>query len=1289
MRYNSFIQEHRDVTMSGTKRYEDKSGEYYLQNLDKYQKNSLNFNQRSITSLNLNSNNKNYIKYTNTNYNSNKHIIKVKKKKLYNELIPIPIKHKNKLKNDFEKKNLYNAMGNAKYIRRYQYSNNIIQQYKENQKMEQIFFNKIKFIQIWWKTIFQIIKLQKSIRGYLYRIKLISILDKSEKYIDKVLNLIKSIKKIFLCKFITYLAVYESSKKYYFYKWNDINNKKKIIKKLLDNYSSYKIFQEYNYNLNIYSTRNIDKINSENDDLDLDKEYLTIKNNKKKEKNNKSLIDTYKTSSRIKKKRRGKNLSSSSFIFDTNKKKLNIGIELSSSQIINRPKKTKINEIQKTNYNKKTSQNLNSNRVNIFEHLKSGHKRNKSNNQKYNKNKNDNYTTTSKYSLKEKYPKEKSFSDLKSVKTNYKNKSPNSNKNILFKNNNIKQDLTKSLNINSINKNLKLNSNKTKNDLNKKKRKVIVSNIANHTSNALRNNPKHKKIKVYENKLNEYNKKINLENKNEKGKDLISIDKDNKNDLLERLQPYTESIFDESQFSAILDNSTLNNNKNTINYTSSDNEKLFSNKNIINYTNSDSEKVNIYKKMRSNSCVDTPFLICDESDNNNENTIILRHHFNIWSKKTLLRLLLKKLGIIKNIILAGSIIANFTIVKLYKIFINKFRLFYVCLIFQKVNKFFDKYKIKIVIKKIKILGEKYNLYKYFNIYREITNKKNIIQNIIMYQKNKKKKHKDIRKRNKQMNFPDSGLPNEFFITDVPVNYHNTNYINNKINLSNNTNSYYIINNLNYNDNNTNKISIEYEIDKNNNSIQHQNHKLNTLGKIRSKIIELPKNIYKQKKLKQSLGLYKYNNNNAILNEDLNDKNLINNCNLFDYNANSINNNKNILINKQNLSKSVILPNNINYLKPDLTTQKNQLMMIINIVERHRKAQIYKIILSYFEIWKNSLDYNLPQINDNNFKKNIRNKNVIKNHNSFEKSKTNDKINCTNGTTDFEDLTKNTVGSDDFRTESDSKSENRISTKSLRIKLNSKLNPECNKGVYKKKTIGPNKNINFVKKTSFSNNNNININNNINNNNLLNINQNLFQLNYFRFSSNTIPHNYNLPDPIYEEDQNNYIKPISDKNINLILKNNEMNNSNYTSPEEYFGFKKANKIQEMEISFVPNNNKIISSNNKDINNNNNNNSNNNKYISSFNSNIKDIEYNEIEEKEVIVEAIEEYNDYDGDTENVFQKIKNEFDDDEEDNTIYNTFNLTKYHFKKKYSFDDIDEKIIDKKNKSMLNYSEIF
>ena len=164
MKYNSFIQEHRDVTMSGTKRYEDKSGEYYLQNLDNIQKNNLNLIQKSVTSLNINNNNNDNINNYN-NYYSDKNINQVNKKKLNEELIPIPtVKQKNKIKNDYEKKNLFNAMGNAKYIRRYQYSNKIskkqIEQYKEMQKNEKIFFDKIKFIQIWWKTIYQIIKIQ-------------------------------------------------------------------------------------------------------------------------------------------------------------------------------------------------------------------------------------------------------------------------------------------------------------------------------------------------------------------------------------------------------------------------------------------------------------------------------------------------------------------------------------------------------------------------------------------------------------------------------------------------------------------------------------------------------------------------------------------------------------------------------------------------------------------------------------------------------------------------------------------------------------------------------------------------------------------------------------------------------------------------------------------------------------------------------------------------------------------------------------------------------------------------
>ena len=1288
MKYNSFIQEHRDVTMSGTKRYEDKSGEYYLQNLDKYQKNN-HLNQRSITSLNINSNNKNYIKYCHTshNYNSNKHIIKVKKKKLFNELVPIPIKHKNKLKNDVEKKNLHNAIDNAKYIRRYQYSNNIIQQYKENLKIEQIFFNKVKFIQIWWKTIFQIIKIQKYLRGYLYRTKLISVLDKREKYIDKVLNINKCLKKIFLNQFINCLTSYESNKKYYFYKWNDINNRKKIIKKLLDNYSSYKIFREYNYIHNESTTRSIGDINNEKDEIVLDKEFFSVN---RKVKKNKSLMDMYTNTKIIKKRKKEKYLSSSSCIFISRKKNLNIGIELSSSQILNRPKNNKIGDLYRTNYNKKGSVNKINNRINIFDHLKIFHKRNKSNNnhQKFNKNnQSDNSNlitiTTSKYSIREKYPKEKSYSDLKSVKTNYKKRNHNSNFNIFFKNTKRNHELTNSLNINNYNKNLstKKRNNEIKTNMNKRKK----NNITNRTGNVYRNKQKkRKKIKVYENKLDEYNKKLNAEKNNQnENKD------NNKNDNIvkENILPYTESIFDESQFSALLDNSTLNNNnKNTINLTNSEHEKVLTHRNTVNYTTSEMEKIN-YKKARSNSCVHTPFVLDQDiiiKSDNKLNDIDIKQYFKRWTKKVLIKLLLKKKDMIKNIISAGNIIKNFTLAKLYERFMNNFKLLYINLTLRKIQDFFDSYKIKILIKEMKLIRQKSNLLKYFNFYKDIICKKIIIQNIIKNKRNKEKKHNEIKKRNKQTILSDIKLGNAHFITDAPYINYNTNYINNKINL-NNTNNCYIINN-NYN-NNTNKINIgmTFQTDSICNTIQNDqnNNTINCLGKIQSKIIEIPKNIYKQKKVKQSMALYNLNNK-IILNDDIIDNNIIDNFNTgSNFNTTSNKKAEKNCSHKKNLSKSVILPNKISYFEPDLITQKNQLMMVINIVERHRKSQKANVILSYFKIWKNLLEYNLPKIIDSNSSfnpnNNIRNKkNIIKNNISLKNEK-----NVSSGTSDYEDITKNTFGTDDFHIESDSKSENKISTKSRiisNIKLNSKINPEINKGIYIKKTIGQNKNISFVKKTSFNSTNN--------NNELLNLNQNIFQMNNCRLSSKTIPHHSNnsFQSTIFQNNNENiYInKPLSNKNINEIFKKNEMNdfNNKYIAPEDYFGFKKANKIQEMEISFLP-----LKENKKTTDYDNNNNTNNNYFNSSNNNNNNNnrkdaVEHNEIEQKEVIVEANEEENDYDGDNNenNIIQKIKKEFNDDNKFENYY----MTQYNFKRTIHIENIDISELNMENKSMLD-----
>ena len=1292
MKYNSFVREHRDITMSGNKRYEDKSGEYYLQNLGKFQKINLNFNQKSITSLNINNNNL-FNKNIDNNYLSNKHIIKVKKKNLFDELIPIPnMKQKNKIKNDIEKKNLNNAMDNAKYIRRFQYSNNIskkqIQQYKEMKKSEKIFFEKIKFIQIWWKTIFQIIKIQKYLRGYLYKIKLISLLDQREKYIDKVLNLVKCSKKLLLYKYFNNLYMYNNYKKFYFNKWNEIINKKNIIIKLKKNYSSFKLFdKEYKDNNNnfIKITESNYKAYNKQDDIDLEDiendifKFKNINNNK----NNKSLIEIYTNNINKSKKnndiRREHNLSSSSFILRPRKVNLNIGNDLSSSQILKRRRKNSIYDNNQINYNKNNNQCIYNKKINIFDNIiKSDNKRNNNKNIiKYKKESNNNKIKTN---IKGIYQKEKSFNDLK-IKKNFKNNYNNLNKNITSFNDNKNKynnnnDLTKSTNINSFNKNIRLSAGgqnkmlKSKNNLNLKKKmhKFTDSNLSNYSNNLFSNNKNNnnkikKKKKVYENKLNYYSKKLNLEN-NEK--EYLSIDKDN-NNILEKIQPYTESIFDESQFSAILDNSTLNNNKNTISYNNED-EKSISN-----------------KKIRSNSCIDVDSLILQKSNKNND---ILRKYFTEWSKKTELILILKKLYIKKNIFSAEKILIKIIAAKLYRIFLNKYKDYYFYFInLNKINSFFNVLKIKKFIKEIKCLCKKCLLLKYFNAYKDIICKRIMIENIIKNKKNNiKKKNKGIKKRNKkQIFYSDSNLGNNDyngFLTEFPFNKYKNNYINNSINLNNNTNNCYIINNLNYNDN-TNKINIgltyQNDLYNNNYNIKKQNN-INSFGIIRSKFIEFPEYLNQQKKIKQSVALYNLNNNNNVFKENFN--NSIDNFNLLNYytNSNAKNGNKGSIVYKHNLSKSVILSNNIDYLKPDITTQKNQLTMVINIVERRRKLNKFNISFSFFKKWKDLSNNNniYPKSNDN--KRNMRNKkHIIDTLNSFKnKNKTNLIINFSDNAKDLEELTGNTINTEGFHTESDTKSENKMPIKSIKIISSKNLFPDNNKGIYKKKTIGPNKALNFIGK----NKNKINVSNI---NNYLNQNNDL-KLNNVRLSTNIISHNYDIQDFNKEDFENKYIKkPLSDKNLNLYLKKNNDSNENkedsdninniaYYSPEEYLGFKKANKIEEMEISFFPINDNKINTNFNDTN------KNNNKYMNSFNNHIKEKEFGEIDKKEVIIEAIEEYNEYDENKENMIQKIKSEFINSQP-NFLYRTFS----NLKIKFNIDLFEEQ---KENISYITMSDI-
>ena len=254
-----------------------------------------------------------------------------------------------------------------------------------------------------------------------------------------------------------------------------------------------------------------------------------------------------------------------------------------------------------------------------------------------------------------------------------------------------------------LNKNLHVNT-KRKEDFSKKNSKntkkvhnYSISNITNH-SEKLFNKSKNKKIKIYENELTNYNKNINSEKKNIYESQFLSIDKEQ----IEKLLPYTERIFDASEF--LLDNTLLNNDKTA-------------------YINDiDKQMTNYSKNTGINSYIITESIILKENPNknNNENddkVIILKNYFSIWVRKTILGLLLNHHN--KRVHSGGSILIKLIFEKYWKKFISNFKQNYKLLILEEIIQFFDKYKMKIIIEKLRLFGNKYLLLKYFNFLQPV------------------------------------------------------------------------------------------------------------------------------------------------------------------------------------------------------------------------------------------------------------------------------------------------------------------------------------------------------------------------------------------------------------------------------------------------------------------------------------------------------------------------------------------------------------------------------------------
>ena len=1142
MNYNSFLKEHKDVTMSGTKRYADKSGEYYLKNSVKFRRNNINYlNQKSLTKPYLTNNN-------------NKHIIKVNKNKLYDELVPIPkMKQKNKLKCDYDKKNLKNAENNAKYIRRYQYSKNLAQKqmikHKEMEINQKIFLSKVKHLQIWWKTIFQIIKIQKFIRGYLCRNKLVKIMGLQEKYIEKVLNLVKVIKKFFWKNYLLLkLMKIKPGIIYYLNKWKEVTFKRLIIKEIIKYLNSEEFNgNEYNYEIN-------------NQNL-TSRSYNEIKKEKDKN-NNDSIIYLYKHSSHIHNRNSSQPfllIKNSNLI--NNKNRLSLGLETSFSSRI-------INPLTEKNINTGLYLNNNKNKLNLTKDKKNQEKIiiNKTKKLKVNK-----YYETKKYNSK----KNNNINI-----DNFKNKKSSSKLHLLNKQNEIK---------------IKTKKNKNK-DLIKNKTSTKPNNFTNYNthngSNKLKNNKSKKKGKVYENELYLYDNYQTLETN--KDNYFLSTNQD--------LQEFSEGKLNESQFNALLDNNSTFKEDQIIDTCSYSENK---NKNII--------------EMKYNHEF-------------NKSDIDLKDYFQKWTKIFIMRKLINKLLIKKKMILGLDKLIIIYKKMIYKTFFGKIKLACIVICKEKIFKMLDKFRKKIFRKNLILCCQKYCLFKNFNIYKNKIYNRMILEKIKEYLKDKRKKNEEEQNINKEI--PNYNLLKEQILSNIPIN---NDIFKNKLNLNDiKANSCFIINNLNYN-NNTNNIDIKLSCDN------------SDLRNINSKLIELTKKNTKQNK--PYIGLYKksnsplfYNINNEFIQPNHN-LNLITHSNLFpnqkqnnnnSYNLNNLDN-TNIYSNKVNLNKSLVLSKYSNQLNWDLITKKNQLIMIINIIERHRKSKEAKLFNKFFEIWKNQL--NLKN-NENNIRcnpintyenkdiiirlnsnKNVkkRNKDTIMNEDVYDRNTFEKKINISK-------RIENKEGENFFKRNRIHNENKNFDIKNLKITL---ISPELNKD--------PNNYFaSSVPDLSYIKNDNINKNT-------------VYKKKAITGSSNFI--------------KKNDITDVKSTNISV----NEFNIYNkkygYMSPDNYYyGNKIVNKIEEMEISFGnPNKNKNQTY-QIDINKN------------PIKDNIKYIESDEVNINNMIEEDIEENNEFKGNKENLLLKLKFYFEENKEkylnysinqimDNSLYDEELNEKYGMKK--------------------------
>ena len=657
---------------------------------------------------------------------------------------------------------------------------------------ERYFLEKIKFIQLWWKTIFQIIKIQKHLRGFLYRQRLIEELDREEIAVDNLLFFIKNYKKIVFKIFIFRLRKFKPGISYYFFKWNEIVNKNIIINKLLNivnNKSNNLANLQYECNKNYFlrdsANSLINNINMINDYYNKDNN-IDI-NNSQEDDNIMLCVEDYNL-----KTNKSNNLQDYKFKLNINDKYLEKNkIYINSNNLNNNNIcKNKINKINKSKkikknlyekYNQRNSVNVNNNGLKIIQKkfvndFKKKHYISNSNA----------LILSSNNKIKKRIRNNTNILNSESIKSEKNKININSMTCKRIKKNNVVNKLVeKEIIPFSINKNLNNNSK--------------IDNSLNNSKNEINWN-KYKKLKIYENHLQEYkyineneneneinNIKENGQNKeNEENGENTIFKNNNKQLSIPKLKKNTYLLGDDlfsSSVSNQLKNNIYNNNNN--------------NNNPYKQNQTDNNINNTI------SSFNTSFLNSIKS-NNKDNEIY--KYLKYWFNQTYYDIIKNRL---RSLFLFKKISKYLKKIKLRKFF-GILKNYYYFIIYQDIKEYFNRCKNKIIKNLLIICSE----YKIFNKYKEIVFKKIILEKLKDYLiKNQKRIYneiekdiKDFNKNNYILNYPRKKIiinnENKLYIHINPIKNNNLIINNSMLNLINPIEKLYINQNENKEYNNT-------------------------------------------------------------------------------------------------------------------------------------------------------------------------------------------------------------------------------------------------------------------------------------------------------------------------------------------------------------------------------------------------------------------------------------------------------------------------------------------------------